>query len=552
MPISLSASTSTCRSNRSSAWPRRVSASFALCLAAQLATAAPAEAPPGTDAQRLLIVDCLVPGQVRQLGPFATGVSPRHPRKLPAYECERVGGEYAVASRDPKAALALWLPFAQNGDAQAQTEVGELYERGLGAITDHSAAAHWYRQAADKGDTRAMVNLASLYERGLGVARDADQAAQWFRRASGLKPAPARLSIHLVEPLIVLPLAAADGTASPIELSGRGQRREITGRITTDAGVREVKVNDQAVAVDAQGVFRATLDLSAGPTPVRISAIDAQGHSTALGFTAVATDTREPARPETARAAAPDYGAYHALIIANAAYRHWPRLDTPLRDAQDLKTLLERRYGFQVTLVSNATRREVFAAFDAMRGRLTARDNLLVYYAGHGDIDPVTQRGYWVPVDGERRNRSKSISVVDVTDQLNAMPAKQVLVVADSCYSGTMARSSLPAADAELAPAARLEALGAMSRLRARVALTSGGLEPVVDGGGGANSLFARSLLDVLKVVPEPIEARRVHDELAAAFSVRARKLRLNQRPDYAPIRFAGHEAGDFVFVPRR
>jgi uncharacterized protein len=127
-----------------------------------------------------------------------------------------------------------------------------------------------------------------------------------------------------------------------------------------------------------------------------------------------------------------------------------------------------------------------------------------------------------------------------------------VLVVADSCYSGTMARSSLPAADAELAPAARLEALGAMSRLRARVALTSGGLEPVVDGGGGANSLFARSLLDVLKVVPEPIEARRVHDELAAAFSVRARKLRLNQRPDYAPIRFAGHEAGDFVFVPRR
>jgi hypothetical protein len=538
-------------------WPRRVSFSGAtLALLLATAVALPAEAPPGTDEQRLMIVDCLVPGQVRQLGPFATGVSPRHPRKLPAYECERVGGEYAVASRDPKAALALWLPFAQQGDAQAQTQVGELYERGIGAIADHSAAAHWYRQAADKGDTRAMVDLASLYERGLGVQRDADQAAQWFRRASGLKPAPARLSIHLVEPLIVLPLAAADGTEPPIELGGRGgKRREITGRIAADAGVREVKVNDQVVAVDAQGVFRATLDLTAGPTPVRISALDVQGHSAVLGFTAVAADAREPARVEPLRSTAPappDYGEYHALIIANEAYRHWPRLDTPLRDAHDLKALLERRYGFKVTLLANATRREVFAAFDAMRGRLTARDNLLVYYAGHGDIDPVTKRGYWVPVDGERRNRSKSISVVDVTDQLNAMPAKQVLVVADSCYSGTMARSSLPAADAELAPAARLEALGAMSRLRARVALTSGGLEPVVDGGGGANSLFARSLLDVLKAVPEPIEARRVHDELAAAFSVRARKLRLNQRPDYAPIRFAGHEAGDFVFVPRR
>jgi uncharacterized protein len=532
-------------------WPPR---SRALLAALALAStgAAAGEAPPGTDTQKLLIVDCLVPGQVRQLGPFATGVSPRHPRKLSAYECERVGGEYALASREPKAALALWLPFAEQGNAQAQTEVGELYERGVGAIADPSAAAHWYRQAADKGDTRAMVNLASLYERGLGVARDADQAAQWFRRASGLKPAAARLSIHLVEPLIVLPQAAFDGTESPIELGGRGTRRDITGRIAADAGVREVKVNDQVVAVDAQGVFRATLDLSAGPTAVRISAQDAQGHSAALGFTAVAADVREPARAELPRVAPPDYGDYHALIIANEAYRHWPRLDTPLRDAQDLKAVLERRYGFRVTLLANATRRDVFAAFDAMRARLSARDNLLVYYAGHGDIDPVTKRGYWVPVDGERRNRSKSISVVDVTDQLNAMPAKQVLVVADSCYSGTMARSSLPSADAELAPAARLEALGAMSRSRARVALTSGGLEPVADGGGGANSLFARSLLDVLKAVPEPIEARRVHDELAAAFSVRARKLRLNQRPDYAPIRFAGHEAGDFVFVPRR
>ena len=542
---------STCRSSRCSARRRRASAAaFAALL---LAGAAHAQgAAPGADTERLLIVDCLVPGQVRQLGPFATGVSPRHPRKLPAYECERVGGEYAIASRDPKAVLNLWLPFAQKGDKQAQTQVGELYERGIGALADYSVAAHWYRQAADGGDTRAMVNLASLYERGLGVSRDAEQAAQWFRRASGLRPAPARLSIHLVEPLIVLPQAAADGSVPPVELIGRGSRRELTGRVTADAGVRALTVNGQPATVDAQGLFRATLDLSQGPTPVRISAVDAQGGSTTLGFTAVAADAREPARADRVLETSPDYGDYHALIIANAAYRYWPRLDTPLRDAQDLKALLERRYGFKVTLLTNATRHDVFAAFDALRTRLTARDNLLVYYAGHGDIDPVTKRGYWVPVDGQRRNRSNSISVPDITDQLNALPAKQVLVVADSCYSGTMARSSLPAPDAQAPPEARRDAIGAMSRLRARVALTSGGLEPVVDGGAGANSLFARSLLDVLRAVPEPIEARRVHEELAAYFSVRAQRLKLNQRPDYAPIRFAGHEAGDFLFVPRR
>jgi len=74
----------------------------------------------------------------------------------------------------------------------------------------------------------------------------------------------------------------------------------------------------------------------------------------------------------------------------------------------------------------------------------------------------------------------------------------------------------------------------------------------VVDGGAGQNSLFAKSLLDVLNAVNEPIEARRVHEELAARFSLRATRLRIQQKPEYAPIRFAGHEAGDFLFVPQR
>jgi uncharacterized protein len=90
-----------------------------------------------------------------------------------------------------------------------------------------------------------------------------------------------------------------------------------------------------------------------------------------------------------------------------------------------------------------------------------------------------------------------------------------------------------------------------MSRQRARVVLSSGGVEPVADGGAGANSLFARSLLDVLGAVHQPIAARRIHEELAVRFAVRAEQLKLRQRPEYAPIRYAGHEAGDFVFVPK-
>ena len=520
---------------------------------------APVPAAPALDAERLLIVDCLLPGQVRQLGAFATGVSPRRPAKLPAHECEQSGGEFALANSDPKRALNIWLPFAQQGDAHAEVQVGELYERGIGALADYASAAAWYQRAAERGDARAAVNLASLYERGLGVGRDPDAAARLYRRASGLAPAPARLSIHLVEPMIVLPSPAADGAPPTVRVggSGSGTSRELTGRVSADAGVKRVTVNEQPVAVDAQGVFRTRVDFSRGPAAVRISATDAQGNRASAAFNAVGGLASAAARglarlDDFGLGAGGDGGDYHALVIANQNYRHWERLDTPLHDAQDLKALLERRFGFKVTLLADATRRDMFSALNALRGRLSANDKLLVFYAGHGDIDPLTQRGYWVPVDGERRNRSNWVSVLDVTDQLNALEARQVLVVADSCYSGTMARSALPALETGLAPNSRWEAMRSVARLRARVVLTSGGLEPVADGGAGRNSLFTRSLLDVLDAVIEPIETRRVHQELAARFALRAQRLRLTQRPEYAPIRFAGHEAGDFLFVPRR
>jgi hypothetical protein len=505
----------------------------------------------GLSEEQLMIVDCLMPGQVRQLGSFSTSLSPRRPEKLPAFECEQAGGEYALASRDPARALAIWLPFAQQGKADAQTQVGELYERGIGTVADYATAASWYQKAANQGDTRALINLASLHERGLGVKRDAQLAARLFRQASGQTGAPGRIAIDLVEPVIVVPTAGPDGAAPAIPLRGEGARRELKGRVTADAGVRQLMLNNKPLAVDTQGMFSAVLDLSQGPSDVHLTATDRQGGQASVLFRAL-PNTGSPQQA----AAKPSHGLggmrYHALIIANQGYRHWNRLQNPLHDAQDMKRMLEQRYDFKVTLLVDATRRDMFTAFSALRSQLGADDNLLVFYAGHGEIDPATQRGYWVPVDGERENRSNWMSVLDVTDQITALPVRQVLVIADSCYSGTMARSALPVADAELVGERHWEALRNISKLRARVAMTSGGLEPVVDGGAGRNSLFARSLLDVLDAVREPIETRRLFDALAARFSLRAQRLKVQQKPQYAPIRFAGHEAGDFVFVPKR
>jgi len=239
-----------------------------------------------------------------------------------------------------------------------------------------------------------------------------------------------------------------------------------------------------------------------------------------------------------------------ALVVANQAYQHWPRLDTPVADAQSVSEALRKRFGFDVTLLQNATRQQLLAALNRLRMQAGPEDQVVVYYAGHGQMDQVTARGYWIPVDGDDKDIAQWVSVIDVTDQLAAMQARHVMVIADSCYSGTLTRSLIPQVDQALSAAQRQGPLSRLARQRVRVAMTSGGLEPVVDGGSVDHSLFARSLLDMLDQVNAPVSAQELFQGVQARFAHLARRLSIAQQPQYAPIGFAGHEAGDFVLAP--
>ena len=90
-----------------------------------------------------------------------------------------------------------------------------------------------------------------------------------------------------------------------------------------------------------------------------------------------------------------------------------------------------------------------------------------------------------------------------------------------------------------------------MASKRSRTALTSGGLAPVLDSGGGEHSIFAKALLDVLGNTTEPFEGQRLFQDLSARVAWAAEEQRFEQLPQYAPIKFAGHESGDFLLVPK-
>jgi len=533
-------------------------------------------------ADDLLVVDCLLPGQVRKLGRNQVYMTPRRPLKTAASECEIRGGEYVAYDRaDYRTALRVWMEDAENGDAKAQNYVGEIYEKGLGVAPDYAVAAVWYQRAADQGLERAMLNLGQLYELGQGVEADPEEALALYREASGLTAAgldyqvasTARPDDVEARNEVLLAAASAPPTIQLIEPpipETRGisvvlkhqssqsrsvtQERTLVGRVDAPAGLIALLVNDVEQEVDAMGLFRASVTMQEGGNDVLIAAVDRQGRRTQRQLRLEFAERKAAPEPEpeiVELPKGPKFGEYHALVIGNGAYRNLPNLETARADADAVAEVLQERYGFDVKLIRDATRYDILSALNEMRATLTDEDNLLIYYAGHGELDKVNMRGQWLPVDAERTSTANWISNVAITDILNAMNTRHVMVVSDSCYSGALTRSSLASLDSALSDEKREAWFQALASKRSRTALTSGGLAPVLDAGGGGHSVFARAFLDVLRQNSNLLEGQRLYQELSARVTYAASNLQFEQMPQYAPIKYSGHEAGDFFLVPR-
>ena len=86
-------------------------------------------------------------------------------------------GDYAMAAR-------LLRPLAEQGDAQAQTNFGLMYERGQGVLQNYQAALKWYQVAAEQGHVEAQYGLGLMYRDGHGIPQDTQEALKWFRLAA--------------------------------------------------------------------------------------------------------------------------------------------------------------------------------------------------------------------------------------------------------------------------------------------------------------------------------------------------------------------------------
>ena len=416
--------------------------------------------------------------------------------------------------------------------------------------------------AASQQDRELLLLLEQqLSEKQREVAGQREQIASLERQAAGpsmgggLMTAALSVSGPLLE-IIEPALSVTRGRPAAMVPRSQGSSSEVLGKVVARGGLDRVEVNGTAVAVGAGGLFRVSVPVGASGSDVRVSAVDRAGTRTALEFQLLPAPGggAVPASVAGGSRGVPrgvSLGRYHALVIGANAYVGYTPLASAVNDAQKVAGVLKSRYGFQTRLLLNPTRLDILAALDQMREELKPEDNLMVYFAGHGEIDQASKQGYWLGVDARQGQPSSWIPNRAVSDILNAIPARHVMVIADSCYSGAMTRASVPRFAGAQDDAQWDAWVTSMNQSRSRTALTSGGLAPVPDSAGGGNSLFARAVLNALEDNNSLLEGQKLYREVTTTVALAAAESNLLQAPEYAPIQFAGHEAGEFFFAPK-
>ena len=454
----------------------------------------------------------------------------------------------AAAAYFPSSKRALQGLVRSRANARASRIITDLTPRPV--ETSPCWTERWMRAlTACQQESQRHVDDARLQERLGDVARSVgDVAIAQAAYSRSLRLQPENPNLYRKQRALSELLAGSSRVPLEPASSARQNNAQVaTAEIAeTFAPARTAATNVTATTVNAATVRAApapTSDamtirqlelLEALKTRNLVSASEYEDRRASLLTAAFATPSTDKT---VARYRGLHEGRFFAVVIGNDEYASFPELKTAVADADAVSSLLAARYGFEVTTLINADRYQILTALSALRRKAKASDSILLYYAGHGLLDEAAGRGYWLPVDAERDNFAQWISTNDIAGVFAGSDARHALVVADSCFAGSLLRS---------ADGTGIETLQRLASKRSRTVLTSGGLEPVVDDGDGTHSVFASALLSTLAANETVLEASK----LFAA--VRDRVVRnADQTPQYAPMQTAGHDGGDFLFIPK-
>ncbi len=259
------------------------------------------------------------------------------------------------------------------------------------------------------------------------------------------------------------------------------------GKVEDESGVSYAAVNGQLVEVTDDGAFMDEFNLSEGINEIKIIAVDKENN---LKRASYEVEYHKPVKTLAEKIL--EESKYYALIIGINDYNDpkIPDLDFPVDDARKIKNVLTTYYTFDeenVILLENATYTEMFTVFSELQEKLTDKDNLLIFYAGHGDYQEEAELGYWLPSDASASNKGFWLSNTQLVDQLNLIKSHHTLLLSDACFSGSIFKMRSAFQDAD-------KSAEIMYELKSRKAMTSGTIKEVPD-----KSAFVKYLVSNLE-----------------------------------------------------
>ena len=311
----------------------------------------------------------------------------------------------------------------------------------------------------------------------------------------------------------------------------------IKGNAYDESGIYEITVNERRALVQPNGDFSINMGLAMGDNMLIVKALDTKFNSAVDTFYI----TRQTEELVTV-------GKYYALVIGIDNYKgDWPKLNNAVNDAKTVSDVLRNDYRFDeiITLYNEeASRDNIIQKLEALAQKSAKDDNVLVYYSGHGEFNQQYNRGYWVPANATTKSTSGYISNPDLQTYLNGIRSRHTLLISDACFSGDILRGRTEEVPFENSDRYFKE----VYRRASRCALTSGGNEPVMDGGRDGHSVFTYYLLKSLREnESQYLTAGQLFNELQIPVANNS-----EQTPIFQPIKNIGDEGGQFIFVKRK
>jgi WD40 repeat protein len=241
------------------------------------------------------------------------------------------------------------------------------------------------------------------------------------------------------------------------------------------------------------------------------------------------------------------FGNYYALVIGIDNYTgQWRSLQNAVSDAKAISQLLKSKYKLDYLKElynDQATRLNIIKELEWLVQNVQPTDNLLIYYSGHGEFNQALNKGYWVPSDATAASTSYYISNSDIQTFLGGIKSKHTLLISDACFSGDIFRGSTVSIPFEESD----KYYAKVNNISSRKALTSGGIEPVLDGGREGHSVFAYYLLKALDNNEKKYyDASQLFDNIKIPVINNS-----DQSPQFNAIKNAGDEGGQFIFLKK-